>query len=206
MSNQFNYDLDERQIKIMLQNAELEYNEDAWTNFEMLHKAEPKTVSVKSMPTINIGISRSVIVPIVFIVLIGGFSSILFSFVDFKKKPEVIKEIPLVVTPYVKPKVVEKLKPKSKPIITSTLSVSSTPTLTQVVATPTLTINKPIAEPVHIEKPEIAKVLVANNNTVNISPKVKKIKKRVVSEELPTITTPINNLNENTVEPELKLP
>ena len=116
MSSPFSYDLDERQIKIILQHAELEYNEEAWHNFEALTPIESKFSYGKSMPNINIGISRSIIVPIIFIVLIGGFSTILFSFVDFKKKPEVITEVPMIVTPTL-------VKVKPKPILAKVVPI-----------------------------------------------------------------------------------
>ena len=105
MNSQFSYDLDERQLKILLQDAELEFSEEAWQKFEKLKSLESKSTFENILPKINIGISRSIIVPIIFIVLIGGFSSLLFSFVDFKKKPEVITEIPMIVKPTIKPSI-----------------------------------------------------------------------------------------------------
>lgn len=83
--SQFSYELDERQIRIMLQNAELDYSDAAWQQFESLVKLEtarPKAPAAK----FNVGLSRQVLVPAFFVVVICGLSALLFSFVDFKKK------------------------------------------------------------------------------------------------------------------------
>ena len=123
MNSQFSYDLDERQLKILLQDAELEFSEEAWQKFEKLKPLESKSTFENILPKINIGISRSIIVPIIFIVLIGGFSSLLFSFVDFKKKPEVITEIPMIVKPTIKPEIKSSVPIKKNiPLVKDTIS------------------------------------------------------------------------------------
>lgn len=87
MSNPFNYELDERRIKLMLQNVDLEYNEEAWLEFEQtaLSQIKKNPISIPT-PSVKIGINRRMMMPVLFILLIGGLSAILFSFVDFKKK------------------------------------------------------------------------------------------------------------------------
>ena len=91
MSNQFNYELDERHIRILMQNAELKYDESAWEKFQAIPVIEQRQAIGIALPKINFGISRSVIVPVFFVLMIGGLSAVLFSFVDFKKKEEVEK-------------------------------------------------------------------------------------------------------------------
>jgi len=139
MSNQFSYELDERQIKLLMQDAELEYNETVWQKFDKLAITECKSSSAIDLtyyvPKFSLSISRSVIVPVVFIILIGGLSAMLFSFVDFKKKENIDKETPLVANPEnfkkataLPAKVVQPVEAKviSKP-------VAVTPTVTTVV-------------------------------------------------------------------------
>ena len=98
MSNQFSYELDERQIRILMQDAKSEHNELMWNRLEEMSNLSAKaSIDISShLPKINLSISRSIIVPVIFIFLIGGLSAMLFSFVDFKKKEPTVKEIPLV--------------------------------------------------------------------------------------------------------------
>lgn len=209
MSSPFSYDLDERQIKILLQHAELEFNEEAWNKFEALTPIENKFSYGKSIPNFNIGISRSIIVPIIFIVLIGGFSTLLFSFVDFKKKPEVIKEVPMIITPTIKPKT------KPAPTITKTIPITSN-TITTITSTvsivPTNTItetNLVIKEVIKPEATNSQSNQIENQNSnegksKEIIAKPKK-KRKLKSVELPTINASTTNLNEGSAEPELEL-
>lgn len=83
--SQFSYELDERQIRIMLQSAELDYSETAWQQFDALVKLETARPKMQA-PKFNFGLSRQVLVPAFFVVVICGLSALLFSFVDFKKK------------------------------------------------------------------------------------------------------------------------
>jgi type IV secretory pathway VirB10-like protein len=88
--SQFSYELDERQIRIMLQNAELDYNEAAWQQFETM--AVEAVRSKVHVPKFNVGLSRQILVPVFFVVIICGLSALLFSFVDFKKKQPLTSE------------------------------------------------------------------------------------------------------------------
>ena len=66
MSSQFSYELDERKIRILMQNAEINYNEALWNKFDELAATQSKSNQKISnyFPKINFGISRSIIVPI----------------------------------------------------------------------------------------------------------------------------------------------
>ena len=128
MSSQFSYELDERQIRLMMQNAELDYNEAMWHKFDGMSVTQAKYSSTigNYIPTINFGISRSIIVPVIFIVLIGGLSAMLFSFVDFKKKEAIEKEIPYVAKaePVSQPEVSSKPIIKSKSVATPSIAAA----------------------------------------------------------------------------------
>ena len=221
MSNQFNYELDERHIRILMQNAELKYDESAWQKFQAIPVIEQRQSIGIALPKINFGISRSVIVPIFFVLMIGGLSALLFSFVDFKKKEEVIKEVPyiapvvskkLITSPPVIKKNIVVIPPKKDsltPVITSTVAqIKETPTVALVVEkTPS------VIEPVKSEEKTTPKkekketFIVKKENHETTQPTVKKKKKRrkQITEELPTINASSTNLNEGVKEPELDI-
>lgn len=211
MSSPFSYELDERQIKLMLQDVELTCCEQAWQKFEEFSAVERKASLNVTVPKLNFGISRSIIIPIFFILLIAGFSSILFSFVDFKKKPEVIKEIP-----YQAPskKIITKTKPiiapVTKPIVhlTDTIKDTITPLVTttpSIVANETSTIKK-ANKPIEVtNQPKNEAVTTTTVSQTIASNRVKKKKKKAITEEIQTISVPNINLNEGSTEPELEL-
>lgn len=204
MNSQFSYELDERQIRIMMQSGETEFSESAWQHFESLSKASAAcSKSVAFSPKINLSISRSIIVPIFFIALIGGLSVLLFSFVDFKKKEEVIKEKPLIIP---EPKV-EQQKTITKPVVTEKTQITNTTAVNS--AKPT-EIDTKAAIPVTnanvaLETKNQTKVVTDTENareikqTVQVSQKEdsskkenstkKKRRKKLKAEELPTINT-----------------
>ena len=207
MNSQFSYDLDERQLKILLQDAELEFSEEAWQKFEKLKPLESKSTFENILPKINICISRSIIVPIIFIVLIGGFSSLLFSFVDFKKKPEVITEIPMIVKPTIKPEIKSSVPIKKNiPLVKDTISA-----IISSVAIDTIKTKKEnklkIEEDIKLIE-NISKLNQIENERLEVNkPKeiVGKPKKKQKPLKLPTIKASTSNLNGYNVEPELKL-
>ncbi|MBI3521287.1 MAG: hypothetical protein HY062_18240 [Bacteroidetes bacterium] len=218
MSSQFSYELDERQIRMLMQDAESEYNEAMWDKFDQLAKADSRsTVDIGSyMPKFNLSISRSIIVPVLFIILIGGLSAMLFSFVDFKKKEAIDKEIPLVANPgnikKPEPVVTKKVsKPIEKKEIkiaeTSGSSPSSTANLTTTANTTPVTheVKKPEVAKVIEIKPKEPTVMVSETKKESVqSPERKKKKRKIKAEVLPTINA-TTNLNEGASEPELDL-
>lgn len=220
MSSQFSYELDERQIRVMMQDAELDCNEALWNKFELLEPGlECKSSSAikidNYIPKFNFGISRSVIVPIIFIVLIGGLSAMLFSFVDFKKKEVIDKEIPLVANPenFKKPevevaKMVTPVEVKKTPDTVITTSVATASKVEEPLKTtpaePEVKKLKP-EKVLELTNVEVAKPIATETKKETIAqPIKKKKKKKVVAEELPTIKA-TTNLNEGVSEPELDL-
>ena len=162
MSSQFSYELDERQIRLMMQDAELDYNEAMWHKFDEMSFTQARTSSNigNYIPTINFGISRSIIVPVIFIVLIGGLSAMLFSFVDFKKKEAMDKEIPYMA----------KIEPSKQP------EVSSKPIITTKSAT---TVSIAAAKPV-VDTTAI--IDITNTANVLVEPVIKKVEAVKIAE------------------------
>lgn len=216
MSSQFSYELDERQIRILMQDAESDYNEALWNKYESIEpntdcKASSSVQLGNYIPKFNLSISRSVIVPVLFVILIGGLSAMLFSFVDFKKKETIDKEVPLVANPenFKKPeattaKVMSPSKVKVNPvktIIAATPTVNTSPTATVSV------VETKQAEPVNIAETSSKEKIQSTSEVkkVSVPVVVKKKKKKIKAEELPTIKA-VTNLNEGVVnEPELEL-
>lgn len=218
MSSQFSYELDERQIRLMMQDAELDYNEAMWHKFDEMSVTQVKSGSGISsyIPTINLSISRSIIVPVIFIVLIGGLSAMLFSFVDFKKKEAIEKEIPYVakVEPTKQVEVSSKpiIKPKSiaTPSIAAAKPIVDTSTSAPVLASNSASV---VIEPV-IKKEEPPKTIEPKQKELEVaSPEPKKEtitprkkKRKIKTEVLPIINAAtVPNLNEGVSEPELDL-
>jgi hypothetical protein len=228
MNNQFSYELDERQIRIMLRDGEAEIDSSAWNRFEQLAQPDAKPRKASFSPRFNVSISRSVLVPLIFVVLIGGLSATLFSFVDFKKKDVSVSKNTL------EPKSPDaSVNQPSKTSAAKTLPIntaSATPEKAEtvaaekIIATSTPTVQQPAIT--HTEtKPAVQKTetilrqaqqpgaatttappTVTASNTKIDQPVVKKRKqKKVVSEEIPTINTSSTNLNQASEEPELEL-
>ena len=211
MSSQFSYELDERKIRILMQNAEINYNEALWNKFDELAATQSKSNQKISnyFPKINFGISRSIIVPILFIVLIGGLSAILFSFIDFKKKESIEKEVPFISTKLEPVKKITIIKPIIKPKVVLTAPVIKDSVLS--VSIPADSLSTAVTK--DIKKVEAVKISETKQKTesvksieqkkeITLDPQKKKRKMKV--EKLPSINTS-NSLNENSAEHELEL-
>lgn len=232
MNSQFSYELDERQIRILMQSAELNYSEAAWQRFETTEKTISHSKVVKFVPNINLNFSvnRSVVIPIFFIALISGMSLLLFSFVDFKKKPEIITENPLVIPePTTKKTVTNTTKTKLLPA--KTVSIPATTTTQQqttIVKEVTIDLkslenkavesskkteatalkaseNKPIETVSDAKTANKTKVETDTQQNQTVDKPKKKRKKKMVAEELPTINTSPTSLSSQESEPELDL-
>jgi len=220
MSNLFSYELDERQIRIMLRDGEMENDPAAWNRFEQLAQPDVKPKQASFSPHFNLSISRSVLVPLIFVVLIGGLSATLFSFVDFKKNDvKVTKAIPGQKKPE-SPAAAVKTQPATKPGTMAGKAASTPVETATTVSTPPVqqasitqaetkqavpkTETKPVeAAPVNNPTPT---ALTAANTSTSQQPVIKKRKqKKVVSEEIPTINASSTNLNQESQEPELEL-
>lgn len=218
MSNQFSYELDERQIRLLMLNSESDYDEAAWQRFESTLGNTCKPSIKAPLPKFNISISRSFIIPVLFIGLIGGLSTLLFSFVDIKKKEEVHVEKSLPISkPVIKLDPIA-TKPADKPkenITISTPVISVPENKTQTVAIEPNNNAKVVIEPSikeikAVETSSKTETTLAQNSndtsakTKTAETKPKKKKKNIEVEELPTITAP-TNFSSGMNEPELEL-
>lgn len=214
MSNQFSYDLDERQIRILMQDAELDYNEALWLKFDELATSQSKSSHNigNYIPNINFSISRSIVVPILFIVLIGGLSAMLFSFVDFKKKQSIDKEIHLVAnSEKIKEPVIitkEIIKPKEVIVVKTSSFVNSNSV--SAITVPEIKKETPVkvAEVKPKEITEVKPKEIIDPTVIikkeSVPTPIKKKKKRLKPQDLPIINTS-TNLNEGVSEQELEL-
>jgi len=217
MSSQFSYELDERQIRILMQDAELDLDSAAWERFEQT--AQPEINSSGNAfafaSKINFAISRSVIVPVIFVALIGGLSAMLFSFVDFKKKDS-IKEtalLPAINKASATTSTTEMPVEKEKQLTITTQAKETPAVQIHTVAT------RSVIEPKKEEKsmaviptsPNVIEKTVENlarnvpEKKMPASP-LKRKRKKLTTEEMPTIQTSSTiNLNAGNEEPELEL-
>jgi len=207
MSSQFSYELDERQIRILMQDAELDYNEALWHKFDELATSRSKSSHNMGnyIPKINFSISRSIIVPVLFIVLIGGLSAMLFSFVDFKKKQSIEKEIPLVANSEKNNKPITITKTVARPkqtdkIIAKTNSIVVTNSVSTIII-PEIKKEEPVKVAEVKQKELIVPTVITKKES---TPAPIKKKRKIKTEVLPTINTS-TNLNEDVTEPELEL-
>lgn len=206
MSSLFNYELDERQIKILMQDSESEYDESLWQKFNELPVCESKLAIDINKFSPKINISRSVFVPIVFVVIIGGLSSLLFSFIDFKKKETIHTEIPLIADPENYNKTNPQSIQKTKSIIAKKIQVTSPKKdSVKLVESNSAIKESPVVE-LKKENPSKKAEIIQSDLAVkkeSTSPSRKK-SNRIHTQELPAIKT-ITSLNEEVKEPELDL-
>ncbi len=228
MSSLFNYELDEKQIRLTLHDAELEYNPLEWQDFDSNYS---ETVSktnknpILNLPKINLNINRNVLVPLFFIVGLGGVSAIMFKFINFKtKEPSnvqkalipnaesiniVKKEIP----PPIKnePSAIEAKEKKQDTVV----AVVNTPTQTLLSNTFVVNTNSTvITQPVQKNIPTLIDTskstsLAPPSITVNQNPYMKKRhRRRVTAEQLDVIKAqPLLSKDNSSAEtePELKI-
>ena len=97
MSRHFNYELDERRIKILLKENSMPYSDDVWNNY--LEKTVPLTKVNKLQgfkPNVSFAINKSVLLTGIFIILIGSFTFLIAKFVDFgsaRSNTETVREV-----------------------------------------------------------------------------------------------------------------
>jgi hypothetical protein len=210
MSRQFNYELDEDQIKTLMQNAELEYNEVLWEKFEkMPHSDSNSEISfTKYFQKLNLNINRTIILSLVFVALISGFSSMLFTLIDFKKNPNIGNGEPLMADyrdlemqhmPIYETEIVKNEKSIIPPTNNAKVNHDSATIITkeETEVKDSIAVESEISSQNTVIENEVIKE--SSSNSVK-----RKRKININSEELPVIKT-VTNLNEGTVEPELDL-
>lgn len=83
MSRHFNYELDERRIKILLKENSMPYSDDVWNEFLSQTKPINKTTKLPTFKPVSFAINKSVLLTGVFILLIGSFTFLIANYVDF---------------------------------------------------------------------------------------------------------------------------
>lgn len=213
MSRQFNYELDENQIKSLMLNSELEFNESLWEKFEHITNTKRNTHLnfSKYFQKIDLNINKTIVLFLAFVALISGFSSMLFTLVDFKKTSNNGNNDPLMadyreIEKKHEPiyEETENTKKGVKSVIKANVSIikdsvnlkDESQKLDSVISMPDITPNvQPIEE--KVVKDDITKETISK-------PSKKRRKTNMKSEELPIIKT-VTNLNEGLIEPELDL-
>ncbi len=85
MSSHFNYEIDERSLRVRLKDMSIPPEEEAWVQFEN-YSESCKHTGKTGRSRFQLNVNRNVILPVVFGVVIISFSLLLFNFVSIKNK------------------------------------------------------------------------------------------------------------------------
>jgi len=88
MSGHFVYEIDERKLRVKLQEIEVEQKQDAWSNFESYYLSKNKTQNEGPLKNFYVPISMNIVLPLVFGLIIIIVAVILFKFISIKN-PEI---------------------------------------------------------------------------------------------------------------------
>jgi hypothetical protein len=143
MSRHFNYELDERRVKDLLQGNSMTFSEDVWNDFLQKTKPIEKASTLPSFK-INLAINRSVLLTGAFIILIGSFTVVIAKFVDFsstKSNTETVREVKPDANNYKLEKLTTAVPKKevAKPIATTAVTTSTFASSTSSSVVPTST-------------------------------------------------------------------
>lgn len=86
MSNHFTYEIDERKLRVKLKDLEFPLNEEMWRKFEETIASQNKQNNSDFLKNVQIPISRSVVLPLVFAGIVLLFSILLYKFIDIKNE------------------------------------------------------------------------------------------------------------------------
>lgn len=84
MSSHFNYEIDERNLRLKLRDMALPQKEEAWIQFENFSNMNYSVNKSASLPSFNFNINRALILPLIFGGIIILFSLLLFNFISIK--------------------------------------------------------------------------------------------------------------------------
>ena len=87
MSGHFVYEIDERKLRVRLQEFEVEPKQEAWSNFEAYYHSVHQQKNDRQGLKFNVPISMNVLLPIVFGGVIILIAILLFQFVSIKNPP-----------------------------------------------------------------------------------------------------------------------
>lgn len=218
MSNHFTYEIDERKLRVKLKDLEYPLNEELWKKFEESVASQNKQNNSDFLKNVQIPISRSIVLPLVFAGVVLLFSFLLYKFIDIKNedvKPNTSVTQETIVTPAATNTQSVDISPQSKNAVNSvpkvepkvsnangTLQVNS-PSTTSVNAsisrTPTTPITRQQDTQIVTNKKETKPVNTTSatlntNNTSSLKPdssvKKKTEKRRDANDILETEITP----------------
>jgi len=208
MSRQFNYELDENQIKHLMQNSELEFDEATWEKFEHITNSRRNNHLnfSKYFQKIDLNINKTIVLFLVFMALISGFSSMLFTLIDFKKNPNMGNGEPLMADyrdlemqrrPIYETEMVNNKKSELPTKVKVNQDTAALKTKEEAINKDSVEVSSEVISQNPVTEPDVVKEPVSNSIK-------RKRKLNINSEELPSIKS-VTNLNEGTVEPELDL-
>ncbi|MBI2722347.1 MAG: SH3 domain-containing protein [Bacteroidetes bacterium] len=179
MSSHFNYEIDERNLRLKLRDMALPQKEEAWIQFENFSNTHYSVNKSASLPSFNFNINRALILPFIFGGIIILFSLLLFNFISIKnvKPSEQNKELanknieekkPLpVVIPQVKKETVKVDTSAQK----KALKPVETPTVATEIIKPALITPSPAAKPV-IADEKLEKWISTESGKIYSSPNI----------------------------------
>lgn len=155
MSSHFNYEIDERHLRVRLKEMEMPYKEDAWLQFEAFSDLNCIAGKASKLPTIRLNLNRTLILPFVFGAVIILFSLLLVNFISIKNTKTAAKKDAILLA---NTESASKPVSKSNPVITppiakiDTVKTDSVPaqktetvSTNTVIVTPSVTLTKTIA-------------------------------------------------------------
>lgn len=86
MSSHFNYDIDEKNLRLKLKELKHPYKEEAWRKFEAYSEASKANSKTRSLPDFQLNLNRNILMPVIFGAIIILFSVLLFNFVNIDTK------------------------------------------------------------------------------------------------------------------------
>jgi hypothetical protein len=95
MSSHFNYEIDERNVRVKLKDMVMPYKEEAWVQFENYSETTKSAHKTSSLPNFRLNLNRNIILPVVFGAVIILFSLVLFNFVNIKNKSTAVIQSPI---------------------------------------------------------------------------------------------------------------
>lgn len=84
MSNQFTYEIDERNLRTQLRELEVPLKEDSWHKFEAFSDTQVGQHTSSPLRNFNLNLNRNVVLPVVFGVIIVLFSLLMVNFISIK--------------------------------------------------------------------------------------------------------------------------
>ncbi len=228
MSTPFNYELDEQRMRQLLLNATFTPSDEDWQAFDLTKvEADKQSSLVANKLNIGIGLSRNVVMSVLFVIGIGLFTLLLMNMVSLKPKADVLpserevkpnpdnfkttskpeKKIVSAVTPSVAPKIDTIPAPVTSPSVSTRQMSKTTPTTTTAFSArvPDL-LTKPSKEELEANTSRITTDIKPTTTDSSSTLVKKKRKKKREAEVLETIQAPslLGTGASTSEEPELK--